>query len=241
MRNPDQWKPSRLARDPRTGGFKANRAAIYGGSYYIADVQTAVYVPLIQEHISGHVLDCGCGPVPYHELYKPKVTNATCIDWSQNPDVIKLIDQQVDINGPLPFAEGTFDSVLCTDVIAHIKRPWELFKELSRVLKPGGRMLVTTPFIYWLAEHPHEYYHPTRFGLQDMTKAAGMEVIYLEPYGGQADVLMDTLNKMMDSGFSNRLFLLMMKLPGMASWLKRNRKRTKEIYALVYCIVARKV
>ena len=51
---------------------------------------------------------------------------------------------------------------------------------------------------------------------------------------------MDTLNKMMASGFRNRLFLLMMKLPGMAGWLRRNRKRTKEIYALGYCLVARK-
>ncbi|MEO8590671.1 MAG: class I SAM-dependent methyltransferase [Flavobacteriales bacterium] len=240
MRNPELWKPSRLAHDQRTGRFTANRAAIFGGSYYIADLQTAVYVPLIQEHITGHVLDCGCGPVPYHMLYAPRTTASTCIDWSQNPDVLNLLDQVVDINGPLPFPDNSFDSVLCSDVIAHIKRPWELIKELTRVLKPGGRLVITTPFIYWMAEYPHEYYHPTRFALEDISSSVGLEVIHMESYGGRSDVLMDTLNKFMHSGFSNRLFMILMKLANMTGWLKRNRERTRESYALGYCFVARK-
>ena len=228
------------APDARSGRFKANRTAIYGGSWYIADLQTVAYVPLIQEHITGHVLDCGCGPVPYHELYGAKVTRSTCIDWSTDPEEAKLLDQVVDINGPLPYPDGSFDSVLCSDVVAHVKRPWELIKEFSRVLAPGGRVVITTPFIYWLAQHPYEYYHPSRFGLEEMSRSAGLEVIHLEAYGGQADVLMDTLNKLMPRGARNRLFMLFWKLPGMSGWLRRNRERTRESYALGYCLVARK-
>jgi len=240
MRNPDRWKPSRLAHDPRTGRYSTGRGAIFGGSYHMVDLQTEAYVPLIQEHVTGHVLDCGCGPVPYHQLYAPRITASTCIDWSQDPHVLDLLDKVVDINGPLPYANGSFDTVLCTDVIAHVKRPWELIDEFSRVLKPGGRMVITTPFIYWLAQYPYEYFHPARFGLEDMSKTAGLEVIHLEPYGGQADVLLDTLNKMMDTGFRNRLFLLLLKMPGLKGWLERNRMRTGERYALGYCLVARK-
>ena len=85
MRNPDKWKPTRVVRDPRTGGFMTNRKSIYGGSLYIAELQHAKYLPLIQEHISGHVLDIGCGPVPYHEVYGARTTASTCVDSSSKP------------------------------------------------------------------------------------------------------------------------------------------------------------
>jgi len=52
---------------------------------------------------------------------------------------------QVDLNGSLPFKNGTFDHVACVEGIEHLENPHHLIKELSRVLKPGGYLLVTTP------------------------------------------------------------------------------------------------
>ena len=240
MRNPELWKPTRLVRNRRTGVFEVNHAGIFGGSGYSTELQTRKYIPLIQAHISGHVLDMGCGPVPYYELYADRTTSSTCVDRRQDPHVAQLLDQVVDLNDPLPFPDSSFDSVLLTDVLAHMRRPWEVVQEIGRVLKPGGKVVITAPFVYWLCEYPHEYYHPTRFALEDLCQGAGLEVIHIEPYGGQADVLMDTLNKIMSGSFSNRVFRLLARSVELTGWIRRNRERTQETYALGYSVVARK-
>jgi SAM-dependent methyltransferase len=51
----------------------------------------------------------------------------------------------VNMESPLPFADGEFDCAVCAEGIEHILRPEALFSELARVLKKGGLLIVTTP------------------------------------------------------------------------------------------------
>lgn len=240
MRNADRWKPTRLVQDPRTGGFRTNRKDVYGGSLYIAELQHVHYVPLLQEHISGQVLDIGCGPVPYYEVYKDKASEITCVDWAASVHGTEFVDQFVDLNepGPLPFADRTFDSIVASDMIQHMKRPALFMNEIGRLLKPGGKVFLSAPFTYWMSEYPHEYFHLSEFALRHLAEEAGFEVVSLRSYGGHADVLMDSINKLMHSGFSSRLFLLFSKFVGWTGWPTRNRARTKDRYSIGYCMVA---
>ena len=242
MKNPEKWKPSRIVRDPSTGRYRTNVAGVYGGSWYTAELQHALYIPLIQEHITGFVLDLGCGPVPYHELYSERATGSCCVDWAGSMHTKELLDHFVDLNapGPLPFAESTFDSAVLSDMLVHITRPHVLMAEVQRVLKPGGKVLITAPFVYWMGEYPHEYFHPSPFALKHLCEAAGMEVLHQEVYGGHADVLMDTLNKFMPAGLPNRFFRLFAQVVLWTGWPQRNRQRTKGPYALGSSMVARK-
>lgn len=52
---------------------------------------------------------------------------------------------QVDMEKPLPFNDQQFDAIVCAEGIEHILNPAELFKELARVVKPGGIIIITTP------------------------------------------------------------------------------------------------
>ncbi len=54
-----------------------------------------------------------------------------------------------DIEGGLPFGEGTFDLVWCTEVIEHLRNPKNLLREIQRVLKPGGVVILTAPNSAW--------------------------------------------------------------------------------------------
>lgn len=68
-------------------------------------------------------------------------------------DVVDLLQtdraqfQRADMCGPLPYPDGQFDVVVSIDGIEHIERPFEFVRECRRVLRPGGRLLVSTPNI----------------------------------------------------------------------------------------------
>ncbi|MBL0126287.1 MAG: class I SAM-dependent methyltransferase [Flavobacteriales bacterium] len=242
MRNPENWIPIRVVLDPGTGKFVTNRRKVYGGSIHVAELQHDRYIPLIQEHIHGRVLDVGCGPVPYYEVYKPRMTENICVDWESGAHGTELLDRFVDLNDgtPLPFAESEFDSIVASDMIMYVQAPHDLLKEFFRVLKPGGRVFLSWPLTYWLSEYPHEFNHPSAAGVSYMAEQAKLKIIHMESYGGHADVLMDTLNKFASSGLSNRIFRVFASLVRATGWLERNRRRTKDRYALGYVCILQK-
>jgi 2-polyprenyl-3-methyl-5-hydroxy-6-metoxy-1,4-benzoquinol methylase len=52
---------------------------------------------------------------------------------------------QSDLNAPLPRPDASFDAIISTEVIEHLENPRAVFRELSRLLRPGGQLLLTTP------------------------------------------------------------------------------------------------
>jgi 2-polyprenyl-3-methyl-5-hydroxy-6-metoxy-1,4-benzoquinol methylase len=52
---------------------------------------------------------------------------------------------QANLNGTLPFAAASFDYVVCQEGIEHMPNQLHLFQELNRILRPGGRAIITTP------------------------------------------------------------------------------------------------
>src|SRR5262249_56659352 len=55
--------------------------------------------------------------------------------------------RQADVREPLPFPEEAFDVIVCMDAMCHLPDRCRLFGEWRRVLRPGGRMLYTYPFL----------------------------------------------------------------------------------------------
>lgn len=65
-------------------------------------------------------------------------------------DVVSDIQQ-------LPFKNQSFDVVLCTEVLEHIPSPHTALLEFSRILKPGGLLIITAPFVSFTHYAPHHY------------------------------------------------------------------------------------
>ncbi len=94
-------------------------------------------------------LNLGCG-----EDKKNEFTN---IDWNKltNPDVLHNLNQV-----PYPFEDNTFDEILASHILEHLDKPFEIMKELHRILKPGGKLIVKVPHFsrgFTHAEHCHGF------------------------------------------------------------------------------------
>ena len=90
-------------------------------------------------------LDVGCREGIQSEWLKGKGYKVTSIDIQTDYGRI------VDVNKKLPFKDNSFDLIWCSEVIEHLKNPAKTVKEFYRILRPGGKMLLTTPNSYcWL-------------------------------------------------------------------------------------------
>jgi SAM-dependent methyltransferase len=95
--------------------------------------------------------------------------DSTCKSWFPKRVAINIaLNAHIDIQADayrLPFRDDAFDVAVCTEVLEHTHSPALALRELRRVLKPGGKLLLTTPFAFPIHYAPTDYYRFTRFGL----------------------------------------------------------------------------
>lgn len=102
------------------------------------------------------VLDVGSGGSSYDMYFPNRLT--IDIDPARKPTIVGDIHN-------LPFKNEEFTMVLCTEVIEHVIDPQKAIHELMRVLKPGGKLVLTTRFVYPLHDVPHDYWRYTKYNL----------------------------------------------------------------------------
>ena len=97
----------------------------------------------------GRILDVPAGHGAFaQELLKLGYDDIDCLDI--NAEAFRLKDERVrfrchDVIKPLPFPDNHFDHVFSIEGIEHFENPWTFTRELCRVLKPGGRLYISTP------------------------------------------------------------------------------------------------
>jgi SAM-dependent methyltransferase len=142
---------------------------------------------------SGVVLDVGCGHMPYKSLLlSPPSRASSYIGIDLPANLYGAPDLQWD-GRKIPLADATVDSVLLTEVLEHCPQPNEVLSEIARVLKPGGFLFLTVPFIWPIHTVPHDEYRYTPFALRRLLDAAGFADARIEATGGRHAVLALTL------------------------------------------------
>jgi SAM-dependent methyltransferase len=241
MRDPKLWAPTKFIRDATSGTWVPNPQHVAITSRLVASLQIATYIEFLRRYAKGRLLDCGCGEVPYYGIYGQLVSDSVCIDWENTSHSQRHVDQTVDLNGPLPFAAGSFDTVLLSDVLEHIAEPDFLIQEISRVLRPQGCLLLMVPFLYYIHEAPFDFHRYTEFALRRLCDRASLTVLELAPYGGYADVLLDLINKAsIKTERMARLYLTLCRWIQRSKRYQRIRASSSRSFPLGYCLAAQK-
>jgi SAM-dependent methyltransferase len=136
-------------------------------------------------HLKGRLLDLGCGIKPYEPLFASRVTKHIGFDLPQSLDSRGCRADATGSASALPFADGSFDSVLCTQMLDDFPEPSVIVSEIARVLAPGGCVLLTVNQLYPVHDPPCDFYRFTRYGLEYQMKKAGLEPVEFRATGGQ--------------------------------------------------------
>lgn len=132
------------------------------------------------------ILDIGAESSPFKK-YFPETSYASQ-DIAQNKE--GTMTYVGDMNVGIPsIPSSSYDYILCTQVLEHLYNPNAAFKEFSRILKPGGKLFLTTHMVFDEHMEPYDYYRFTKYGLRKLGDEAGFTVDRITPIGGVFIVL----------------------------------------------------
>jgi ubiquinone/menaquinone biosynthesis C-methylase UbiE len=111
----------------------------------------------ISKHMKGgKLLDVGCGSKPYERMFEVEKYVGIDLEVSGHDHSFSKIDKFYD-GKTIPFEEDFFDNVFCSEVFEHVFNIEELLDEIHRVLKPGGKLGFTCPFVWDEHEQPYDF------------------------------------------------------------------------------------
>jgi SAM-dependent methyltransferase len=185
----------------------------------------------------GRVLDYGCADAPYRRFFGADVEYVAA-DLPGNP----IATAEIAPDGTVALEDGSCDAVLSTQVLEHVTDPGTYLTECARVLRPGGRMLLSTHGIMVYHPDPVDYWRWTCAGLQKAVGDAGLEI---ERFEGIMGLGATGLQLVHDEWYWRlpRLLrplysLLMQSLIAVSDRLTSAESR--RLNALVFAVVARK-
>jgi SAM-dependent methyltransferase len=129
------------------------------------------------------ILDVGAGELRYKKYFNhcDYTSNDLCVgDREWYFDDIDIKSSIYDI----PVDSASFDYILCTQVLEHLEFPERAFQEMGRILRPGGRLLLTVPLGQGEHQAPYDFFRYTRYALKGLGERSSLRLTSIEPQGG---------------------------------------------------------
>jgi SAM-dependent methyltransferase len=126
---------------------------------------------MFEKNKDGVILDCGAGK---RQVYFDNIVNFEIVPYDTTD--VRGVGEE------LPFINESFDAVISSAVLEHVKNPFLCAKEIARVLKPDGDLICCVPFLQPFHGYPHHYYNMTYQGLRNLFDAT-MTIDSVEVYG----------------------------------------------------------
>lgn len=138
--------------------------------------------PLMAKACIGLVLDAGAGRSGWKRTILDTAAGYESLDLA--PRGTHRPDWIGDLTSMPQVPSHRFDAIVCHQVLEHVTDPLSALREMRRVLKPGGRALISVPHLSRRHELPHDYFRYTPEGMTFLLRKAGFAIGEVTPYGG---------------------------------------------------------
>jgi len=133
---------------------------------------------------SHKLIDLGAGELQFKDIFYN--FDYLGIDFKKYPGVSLVAD----LTKSIPLPDGSADIVTLSNTLEHIPNPDNLIKECKRILRKGGIIVGTVPFLLGVHQEPYDFNRYTFYQLEKFLKDSGFSEISIEPLGS----IIDTYN-----------------------------------------------
>lgn len=180
----------------------------------------------LDEFFLGRVLEIGTGKVGRRGEFSPPIQTSNIYltldsNFTVSPHVC------ADINN-IPNAHAAFDTVFCLEVLEYQWSPRKALKEINRILKPGGTLILSVPFLHRV-DSDRDYWRLSDKGLHRMLKETGFNISWMKSQGGAwavaVNIMKYTINVISNERI--RLWIGLIVRPLLNALWAYDRKSTK--------------
>ena len=164
------------------------QAKIYKGDYFVIKGLKKFIEDQLKQYVTEgvKVCDVGCGEQPWKNFIESLGAEYIGIDLQQNSqNTVHVLADICHIALP----DESFDIVLCTEVLEHIQDIKAALKELARLTKADGKMIITLPFFYPLHEEPYDYLRITPHQVLKLAEQLNLQVKELSTSGNELEAI----------------------------------------------------
>jgi len=136
-----------------------------------------------ERYVRGRLLDVGCGEKPWKALFAPYADEHIGVDHPGTIHDTSEVEILADAYS-IPLEAASADTILLNEVLEHLERPQDALSEAHRLLRPGGHVIVDTPFFWPIHEAPRDFYRYSPYGLRYLLESSGFEVVEILPLSG---------------------------------------------------------
>jgi SAM-dependent methyltransferase len=183
----------------------------------------------------GRVLDYGCADVPYRHLF-PSSAEYLAADLVGNPQA----NLSLNPDGTVPIGDQSVDVVLSTQVLEHVKDPSLYLSECRRVLRPQGRLLLSTHGFMVYHPDPEDLWRWTCAGIREAVERQGLRIVRFEGIMGLGasglQLAQDAFLFRLPRGLRRPFAYVMQSL--IAAVDRHESQESKDRNALVFALVA---
>lgn len=191
--------------------FYPSFLSVFINPYYIVRKRLLQVIRKLSHNMHGEFIDFGCGAMPYREIFT--VENYRGLDVkTSGHDSSSMHKDVIYYNGKkLPLKDSSVDSVFASEVFEHIFELDSTLMELNRILKPGGKLLITVPFVWEEHEIPYDFARYSSYGLKHLLQKNNFYMIESLKSGSSIETCIQltagAVHSILPTNFVLRLFL----------------------------------